>query len=126
MDRKFFSDEPSKEDLLARGLYDLVAEAVKEGVRLGILEAAKELGLSGRARDGDERLLTVRETAERLGVSRRTVYELVWGQRLRCVRIGRKVLIPASAVAGLAGLGDRVEEFGPVPRTEGQEIRVGR
>jgi|GEM_PF-2367645 len=106
------------DSFLARGLYDLVVEAVKEGVRLGVLEAARELGLSGMARDGDDRLLTVREAAERLKVSRRTVYELVWGQRLRCVRIGRRVLIPVSAIVALAGGGDGAEEFAPVPRTE--------
>jgi len=113
------------DSFLARGLYDLVVEAVKEGVRVGILEAARELGFSGEARDGDNRLLTVREAAETLGVSRRTVYKLVWGQKLRCVRIGRRVLIPVSAIVALVGFGDGAEEFGPIPRTEGAVTEQG-
>jgi len=43
-------------------------------------------------------VLTVRETAERLRVSRNIVYEAVATKQISSVRIGRRILIPADAL----------------------------
>lgn len=45
-----------------------------------------------------ERLLTVAETAELLGTSQRFPRRLVTERRIRFVRLGRHIRIPASAV----------------------------
>jgi excisionase family DNA binding protein len=44
-------------------------------------------------------LLTVDEAAERLRVSRWTIYNLIRSNRLRTIRIGRRRLVPATAVS---------------------------
>ena len=43
-------------------------------------------------------LLTVRETAEALGLGRSTVYELITAGELEVIRIGRSSRIPVAAV----------------------------
>ena len=40
--------------------------------------------------------LTVKQAAERLGVSPKTIYDLVEKGRLRCIRIGRTIRIQPS------------------------------
>lgn len=46
-----------------------------------------------------EVVLTVDEAAERLRVSRWTVYNLIRSNQLRTFKIGRRRLVPASAIA---------------------------
>ena len=51
--------------------------------------------------DAGERLLVrIPEAAERLGLSRSTVYELIAAGELRVVRYGRAVRVPVSELAG--------------------------
>ncbi len=47
--------------------------------------------------------LTVTELAEVLGIGRGTAYQLVRTGRIRSLRIGRRVVIPSSAVRELLG-----------------------
>ena len=50
----------------------------------------------------DTTYLSVREVAERLDVTTRSVYAMLWDGRLKgAIRIGRSVRIPASALDGL-------------------------
>lgn len=43
--------------------------------------------------------LTVREAADRLSVTERTIYELLWGGRIDgAIRVGRAIRIPDSAL----------------------------
>lgn len=54
-------------------------------------------------------LLRVEEVAAVLGIGRGTVYSLVASKELRCVRLGRLVRVPRSALAALVspeGQGD--------------------
>ncbi|MGK5557676.1 helix-turn-helix domain-containing protein [Actinomadura kijaniata] len=44
-------------------------------------------------------VLTVDEAAERLRVSRWTIYNLIRSNQLRTVKIGRRRLVPAAALA---------------------------
>lgn len=43
-------------------------------------------------------LLTTSEAAERLGIGRTTLYELIRAGKLRTIKIGRRRLIPATAI----------------------------
>ncbi len=47
------------------------------------------------------RLLQLEEVADLLGVSKRYVQDLIYSQKLGCVRIGRKVRVPESTVVDL-------------------------
>ena len=62
--------------------------------------------------DAVGRLLTVREVAARLRVSRATVYRLVQAGTLPCVRISNSIRVPAQAL-------DAVVHVEAVPRTRG-------
>ncbi|MFC5748342.1 helix-turn-helix domain-containing protein [Actinomadura rugatobispora] len=46
-----------------------------------------------------ELVLTVDEAAERLRVSRWTLYNLIRSNQLRTIKIGRRRLVPANALA---------------------------
>jgi excisionase family DNA binding protein len=45
-----------------------------------------------------ERLLSVREAADALGIARSTLYTEIGAGRLRSVKVGRRRLVPASAL----------------------------
>ena len=47
----------------------------------------------------DRLLLTTTEAADRLGVGKSTLYDLIRSRRLRTVRIGRRRLVPPEALA---------------------------
>jgi excisionase family DNA binding protein len=56
--------------------------------------------MTARAMTGPpERLLTVDEAADRLRVSRWSVYNLIRSNQLRTIRIGRRRLVAPSAIA---------------------------
>jgi excisionase family DNA binding protein len=50
-----------------------------------------------------ERLLRVNEAAAACGVGRSLLYDEIAAGRLRSIRVGRRRLIPASAIAELVG-----------------------
>jgi len=64
----------------------------------GRWSASQAMQESERKMDMDKLLLTVPEAATRLGIGRTKLYELIAGGKLRTVRIGRAVRIPASSV----------------------------
>ncbi len=49
-----------------------------------------------------ERLLSIPETAEALGIGRTLIYRELEAGRLRSIHVGRRRLVPASAVAEYA------------------------
>jgi excisionase family DNA binding protein len=72
---------------------DRLAAAVAE------LVDALRAELTADAREaGPDRLLSVEEAAERLGLGRSATYGLLAAGRLRSFRVGRRRLVPASAV----------------------------
>lgn len=55
-----------------------------------------------------KKLLTVKESAEQLGLSDRTVWAWIYARKLGVVRLGRAVRIPQTAI-------DELIEAGSVP-----------
>jgi excisionase family DNA binding protein len=58
-------------------------------------------GNSDEAASADKVLLTTEEAAERLGVGRSTLYALIRSGKLRTVKIGRRRLVPVTAIPQL-------------------------
>lgn len=58
------------------------------------------------ANGAPERLLNITEAARRLGVARTTLYGELQAGRLRSVKVGRRRLVPASAIGERIGPGD--------------------
>lgn len=53
-----------------------------------------------------ERLLTIDEVADLLRISRWSVYQLIWSNQLRSLKIGRRRLVRPSALAQCVALLD--------------------
>lgn len=75
-------------DRLAAALTEL-AEAIRCEIR------AELAGESGQP----EQLLSIPLAAKRLGVGRTAVYSEIQAGRLRSIRVGRRRLVPSSAIA---------------------------
>lgn len=75
---------------------DRLSLAVSELVEALREELRAEAEASPRAPD---RLLDVDETASTLGLGRTSVYGEIAAGRLRSIRVGRRRLIPAAAIA---------------------------
>jgi excisionase family DNA binding protein len=81
---------------------DLEAAFAQIGAGLDQLKAAlatERLGAEAQLRTPPVQLLAVAEAAARLGVGRTTVYELLSAGQIRSVKVGRRRLIPATALA---------------------------
>lgn len=63
-------------------------------------------GHSGKVEVLPRMLVSVTEAARTLGVSRSFAYELVAAGVLRSIRLGRRILIPVSALEDLIATGD--------------------
>ena len=74
-------------------------------IRQAVAELADALvaAIEGTGQSGPERLLTVREACALVGgISREHLYQQLGAGRLRSIRVGRRRLIPESAIAELA------------------------
>jgi excisionase family DNA binding protein len=88
-------------DRLTAALEEL-AEAIREEVRA---EAEAATGTP-------DRLYSVTEAAELLRVGRSTVYQEVAAGRLRSLKVGRRRLVPSSALADRLGTNGAAEAAG--------------
>lgn len=59
----------------------------------------------------DRRTVTVEEAAEILGISRSSAYECVHRGELRAVRLGRRLVVPRSALAELLAPSDSMHSI---------------
>jgi excisionase family DNA binding protein len=59
------------------------------------------------------KLLTVKQSADQLGLSARTVWAWVYAQKLGVVRLGRAVRIPQNAIDELIEAGSVPAKIGP-------------
>lgn len=69
--------------------------------------------------------LTVDEAAALIGVSRSTAYDLVATDELPTVRLRRRILVPASALADILGV-SLVEVYGALNRLRGRTVAPPR
>lgn len=46
----------------------------------------------------DKKAYTVQEAARLLSLGKLTVYELIWQNKLKHIKIGRKIIIPEAAI----------------------------
>lgn len=51
----------------------------------------------------ERRTLTINQAAKELGISRNSCYAAVKAKEIPCIRIGRRLLVPAEALAKLLG-----------------------
>lgn len=62
---------------------------------------------SQRGAEAPNRLLSVREAADYLGVGRTALYGLLASGEVRSMRVGRRRLVPAAAIDEYIGRGNR-------------------
>ena len=74
-----------------------LAAALREEVRVELA-----------APTGPDRLLSIREAADVLGIGRTALYGEIGAGRLRSVTVGRRRLVPASAIKQRTGTDDTV------------------
>jgi len=46
----------------------------------------------------DKKAYSVQEAAKLLSLGKTTVYELIWQNKLKCIKIGRKIIVPENAI----------------------------
>lgn len=61
------------------------------------------VGMKNTPRTFQRRTYTVTETAELLGISRSTAYDLVSKGELHAIRLGRRWVVPVSTVSSIIG-----------------------
>lgn len=49
-----------------------------------------------------DRLLSIEQAAQALGIGRTVLYSEIWAGRIRSVKIGRRRLVPSSAISEVA------------------------
>ena len=77
-----------------RAAAEALANAIITGMRA---ELARQAAPSGLA---PEHLFTIDEAATALHVARSTLYQLIGAGELRTIKVGRRRLVPVSAIAG--------------------------
>jgi excisionase family DNA binding protein len=78
---------------------DRLTTAVTELVAALRAEIANERHPSEREPD---RLLSIEQAARALGIGRTALYSEIWAGRVRSVKVGRRRLVPSSAVSEVA------------------------
>lgn len=69
-----------------------------------LVEALVALALEAAPKaDAPDRLLSIAEAAEAAGISRTLLYAEIGAGRVRTIKVGRRRLVPASALAEIAG-----------------------
>jgi excisionase family DNA binding protein len=82
-----------------------VSDRLEVAVRELVDALREELRLERQA--GPPPLLSVDQAAERLGVSRTSMYGMIRRGELRTIRVGRRRLVPESAIADVVEDGGR-------------------
>jgi excisionase family DNA binding protein len=80
-----------------------VREAV-DALAAALLDAIREQARP--VAEGPERLLSIPEAADLAGLGRSALYDLIGRGELRTLKVGRRRLVPASAIAELAARAD--------------------
>ena len=80
--------------------HEAAIRAATDALAAAILDAVRAEAVSNDA--GPEQLLSIDRAAVLAGVGRTTIYAAIGAGRLRSVKVGRRRLVPASAIAELA------------------------
>ena len=88
--------------------HDAAIRAATVALAAAILAAVRAEAASNDA--GPEQLLSIDRAAVLAGVGRTSIYAAIGAGRLRSVKVGRRRLVPASAIAELAA----AERGGPL------------
>jgi excisionase family DNA binding protein len=80
--------------------HEAAIRAATDALAAAILAAVRVGAISNDA--GPEQLLSIDQAAVITGVGRTTIYAAIGAGRLRSVKVGRRRLVPASAIAALA------------------------
>jgi excisionase family DNA binding protein len=80
--------------------HEAAIRAATDALAAAILAAGRVGAISNDA--GPEQLLSIDQAAVITGVGRTTIYAAIGAGRLRSVKVGRRRLVPASAIAALA------------------------
>jgi excisionase family DNA binding protein len=80
--------------------HEAAIRAATDALAAAILAAVRAEAVSNDA--GPEQLLSIDQAAALAGVGRTTIYAAIGAGRLRSIKVGRRRLVPASAIAELA------------------------
>jgi excisionase family DNA binding protein len=80
--------------------HEAAIRAATDALAAAILAAVRAEAVSNEA--GPEQLLSIDRAAVLAGVGRTSIYAAIGAGRLRSVKVGRRRLVPASAIAELA------------------------
>jgi excisionase family DNA binding protein len=81
--------------------HEAAIRAATDALAAAILAAVRAEAVSNDA--GPEQLLSIDQAAVLAGVGRTSIYAAIGAGRLRSAKVGRRRLVPASAIAELAG-----------------------
>jgi excisionase family DNA binding protein len=98
-----------------------MSDRIEFAVRELVQALRAEVAAAARPPDGPPALLSIQEAARRLSVGRTRLYDEIGAGRLRSVRIGRRRLVPADALAALAA-GDGTERAPAPTKASAQEF----
>jgi excisionase family DNA binding protein len=90
--------------------HEAAIRAATDALAAAILDAVRAEAVSNDA--GPEQLLSIDRAAVVAGVGRTTIYAAIGAGRLRSVKVGRRRLVPASAIAELAAV-EQTPRFRP-------------
>jgi excisionase family DNA binding protein len=79
--------------------HEAAIRAATDALAAAILAAVRAEAVSNDA--GPEQLLSIDQAAGLAGVGRTSIYAAIGAGRLRSVKVGRRRLVPASAIADL-------------------------
>ena len=82
--------------------HEAAIRAATDALAAAIMDAVRAEAVSNDA--GPEQLLSIDRAAVVAGVGRTSIYAAIGAGRLRSVKVGRRRLVPASAIAELAAV----------------------
>ena len=82
---------------------DLMSDRLRAAV-MELVEALRdEIAVEARPSEREpDRLLSIAQAARALGIGRTALYSEIWAGRIRTVKVGRRRLVPSSAIGEVA------------------------
>jgi excisionase family DNA binding protein len=82
-------------------------ELVSDRLRAAVMERVEalrdEIAVEARPSEREpDHLLSIEQAAQALGIGRTALYSEIWAGRIRSVKVGRRRLVPSSAISEVA------------------------